>query len=78
MPHFDQHGHYTRHENLQRSRHGRRKVERTVDDLDYGGGSDPLVRAVMMCGVLGIILATGTMFHGGTAKPVKKKEGDDG
>ncbi|KAM0715587.1 hypothetical protein Q7P37_009085 [Cladosporium fusiforme] len=80
VPHFDQHGHHTRHEKIQRSRHhGRRRVERTVDDLDYsGGGSDPIVRFIMISGVLAIIFASTGMVAGANPKPVaKKKEGDN-
>ena len=79
VPHFDQHGHQVRHENLDRSRHrARRSVERTLDDLDYGGGSSPLFQFVMVSGVLGIILGVGSFVSKGSGRPVsKKKEGDD-
>jgi curved DNA-binding protein CbpA len=80
VPHFDQHGHQVRHENLDRSRHkARRRVERTLEDLDYSGGSSPLFQFVMISGVLGIILGVGSFVSGGTVRPVaKKKENDDG
>ena len=80
MPHFDQHGHQVRHENLDRSRHrARRRVERTLDDLDYSGGSSPLVQFVLISGVLGIILGVGSFVSRGNPRPVaKRKEGDDG
>jgi len=80
VPHFDQHGHQVRHEKLDRSRHkARRRVERTLDDLDYSGGSSPLVQFLLISGVLGIILSVGSVVAGGSGRPVaKRKEGDDG
>jgi len=80
VPHFDQYGHQVRHEKLDRSRHkARRRVERTLDDLDYSGGSSPLFQFVMISGVLGIILGVGAMVTGGSVRPVaKKKDGDNG
>lgn len=79
VPHFDQHGHYVRHEKIERSRHRtRRKVERTLDDLDYtGGGNSPLVQFFLVGGALCFILGFGTFISGGTTKPIKKKNGDD-
>jgi len=80
VPHFDQHGHQVRHENLDRSRHrARRRVERTLDDLDYGGGSSPLFQFVMVSGVLGIILGVGSFVSRGSGTPVARKmeEADD-
>ena len=58
----------------------RRRVERTLDDLDYsGGGSSPLFQFVMVSGVLGIILGVGSFVSRGNPRPVaKRKEGDDG
>jgi len=81
VPHFDQHGHQVRHENLDRSRHrARRRVERTLDDLDYGGGgSSPLFQFVMVSGVLGIILGVGAFVSRGSPRTVaKKKEEGEG
>lgn len=80
VPHFDQYGHQVRHEKLDRSRHrARRKVDRTLDDLDYSGGSSALVQFVMISGVLGVILGVGSFVSGGPVRPVaKKKDGDDG
>jgi len=80
VPHFDQHGHQVRHEKLDRSRHSaRRRVERTLDDLDYSGGSSPLVQFLLISGVLGIIMGVGSVVTGGSGRPVeKRKEGDDG
>ena len=80
VPHFDQYGHQVRHENLDRSRHrARRRVERTLDDLDYGGGSSPLFQFVMVSGVLGIILGVGSFVSRGSGTPVARKmeEADD-
>jgi hypothetical protein len=75
VPHFDQYGHQVRHEKLDRSRHkARRRVERTLDDLDYTGGSSPLFQFFMMSGVLGVILGVGAFVSGGTAIPVPKKK----
>jgi hypothetical protein len=75
VPHFDQYGHQVRHEKLDRSRHkARRRVERTLDDLDYTGGSSPLFQFFMMSGVLGVILGVGAFVSGGTAMPVPKKK----
>jgi hypothetical protein len=54
-------------------------VERTLDDLDYSGGSSALFQFVMISGVLGIILGVGSFVSAGSVRPVaKKKEGDDG
>lgn len=80
MPHFDQQGHYERHENIHKSRHrARRKVEKTLDDMDYaGGGNSPLFQFFLVGGALCFILGVGTFISGGTTKPVaKKKDGDD-
>jgi len=78
IPHFDQKEHHVRHEKIERTRHRtRRKVERTLDDLDYSGGNSPLAMFFMMSGVLGVILGVGAFVSGGTVKAVpKKKEGE--
>ena len=67
-----------RHEKIERTRHRtRRRVERTLDDLDYSGGNSPLTMFFLMCGVLGVIMGVGAFVSGGTVKAVpKKKEGD--
>lgn len=68
-----------RHEKIERTRHrARRRVERTLDDLDYSGGNSPLVMFFLMSGVLGIILGVGAFVSGGSVKPVPKKKDDDG
>jgi hypothetical protein len=80
IPHFDQKEHHVRHEKIERTRHrARRRVERTLDDLDYsGGGNSPLAMFFLMSGVLGVILGVGAFVSGGaTVKAVpKKKEGE--
>jgi hypothetical protein len=54
-------------------------MERTLDDLDYSGGSSPLFQFVLISGVLGIILGVGSFVSRGSPRPVaRKKDGEDG
>ena len=67
-----------RHDNLERTRHkARRRVERTLDDLDYGGGSSPIFQFFLVSGVLALIWGVGAFISGGTSKPVARKKDKD-
>lgn len=81
VPHFDQRGHFVRHEKIEKTRHrARRKVERTLDDLDYsGGGASPLFNFIMISGALAVIVSVSGLLLGGSPKShSKKKDGEDG
>lgn len=80
VPHFDQQEHFTRHENLERTRHQARKtVKRSATSTDDTGGTSPLGGFVLVSTILAGIYGISVIVAGGDPRAggKKKKEGDD-
>ena len=76
VPHFDQRGHYRTHSEIERSRHRarRRGVEGRIHEAELEQGSiSGMGNFVLVCGVLGTILAVPVLLAGVMGDGGRKK-----